>query len=216
MSQRNSGHARVPADLYQTPGWVLDALAEHVSLTGRVVWEPACGGGQMVRALEAHGAQVFATDLLDQGFGDMAATFDFTSEAQGVTYFGGEKVLDWFDDVITNPPYGAQGRTAEKFIERGLERLPTGGVMALLLQADFDSAGGRPRLFRDCPDFAGRVVLNRRIEWFPRRVKPNGSKEGGPSANHTWFIWQRRVLRQAAPAFTVYAPAKKLLLEDIR
>lgn len=199
MSTRASGFDRIPADKYETPAWVVDALAEHINLTGLSVWEPSCGSGKMVRALESHGAEVFATDILDQGFADMAQLFDFVAPAS--------PVLAYFDSIIGNPPYGPQGRLAERFIECGLDRLPPGGVMALLLQADFDSAGGRLRLFRDCPHFAGRVVLNRRIEWFPRKIKADGSKEGGPSANHSWFIWSRRIIRAAAPPFTVYAPS---------
>ena len=56
MSTRVSGFARAPADLYQSPAWVIDALAEHVNLNGLSVWEPACGHGQMVEALEEFGA----------------------------------------------------------------------------------------------------------------------------------------------------------------
>lgn len=199
MSQRHSTFARVPADLYQTPAWCVDALAGHINLHGLMIWEPACGQGQMVRALEAHGAQVFASDLHEHGFEDQAMVFDFASA--DIPRFV------YFQHIITNCPYGPQGRLAERFIERGLERLPPGGILALLLQADFDSAGGRQRLFRHNRDFAGRIVLNRRIEWFPRGLKPGGSKEGGPSANHSWFVWQRRIINAPA-AFTLYAPER--------
>lgn len=201
MSTRNSGYARVPAELYQTPGWVTATLGEHMNLAGRTVWDPACGEGKMVRALAALGARVVASDLHDYGMVKKAQKIDFTS--LGVVPLGFEDV----QDIVTNPPYGKQGRTAERFVERGLDLLPLGGVLALLLQADFDSAGGRRNLFRECPHFAGRVVINRRIEWFPREIKADGTKAGGPSANHSWFIWHKRVLRPAAPPFTAYAPS---------
>lgn len=199
MSQRPSGRERIAADLYPTPSWVVDALAEHVDFNGVAVWEPACGPGKMVRALEAHGAHVFATDAFDQGFEGMAQLFDFTERQTPSQAY--------YDMIVTNCPYGVQGRLAEKFIERGLERLPPGGVLALLLQADFDSAGGRKRMFRDHPMFAGRIVLNRRIVWFdPPPPKPGEKKPGGPSANHAWFLWSRPRIRSTAPAFTLYAP----------
>ena len=41
MSQRASGYERKELDLYQTPAWVVDALAEHVPLRGRTIWERA-------------------------------------------------------------------------------------------------------------------------------------------------------------------------------
>lgn len=66
MSQRNSGYERRPQDYYPTPAWVVDALDEVVPLKGRLIWEPAAGEGAMVRALEALGASVWATDPLGQ------------------------------------------------------------------------------------------------------------------------------------------------------
>lgn len=197
MAQRKSGHARIPAELYQTPSWVLDVLAEHVALDRLTIWEPACGEGKMVRALEAHGAIVFATDALDHGFEPMRCRFDFTGDGH---------VINSHHGIVTNPPYGPQGRTAEKFIERGIERLQPGGFMALLLQADFDSAGGRKRLFTDCPEFAGRIVLNRRIVWFEPEPREDGKKPSGPSQNHTWFLWSKPHIWTGAPPFTLYGP----------
>lgn len=193
MSTRASGFARVPAELYQTPAWVVDALAEHVNLNGLAIWEPACGEGQMVRALEAHGAHVTATDLMEHGFEGQADVLDFTDELPaGVPMF-------FFDSIITNPPYGQGGRTAVRFIERGLERLPPGGLMAMLLSADFDSGSTRAHIFGACRSFAGKVTLRRRIEWFP--PEPG---QAGPSANHAWFIWERSHLRRGASV--LYAP----------
>lgn len=200
MSTRNSGYARVPADLYQTLAWVTDSLGEHINLAGRTVWEPACGEGKMVRALKALGATVVASDLHDYGVVKRARKIDFTRLTALPRGF------ENIQDIITNPAYGPCGATAERFVEVGLSLLPLGGILALLLQADFDSAGGRRRMFRDCPYFAGRVVLNRRIEWFPRKIKADGTRESGPSANHTWFIWHKRVLRPAMSPFVVYAP----------
>lgn len=201
MSTRNSGYTRVRADLYQTPSWVTAALLEHVNVVGRTVWEPACGEGQMVEALRTCGARVIATDLNDHGFQHMATTVDFLAP----------RAMLWaaqcdYQDIFTNPPYGPRGATAERFIEVGLSLLPLGGILALLLQADFDSAKTRRHLFGECQHFAGRIVLNRRIEWFPRERKADGRQGAGPSANHSWFIWHKRVLRPAAPPFTVYAP----------
>jgi hypothetical protein len=197
MSTRASGFDRVPADLYETPAWVVDALAEHVNLTGLSVWEPACGGGKMVRALQSHGADVTATDLNDQNFEGMADQFDFTVDEIAPGHF-------YFDSIITNPPYGPQGRTGTAFIERGLERLPPGGMLALLLPVDFDSAKGRARLFGDNSHFAAKIVLRKRICWFD--PQPG---QAGPSANHAWFIWIRSHLRHQRPV-TLYAPSNEV------
>lgn len=202
MSVRASGFARVPADLYQTPAWVVDALAEHVNLNGLAVWEPACGAGQMVRALQDKGASVTASDITDHGFDDFSGKFDFAS--------AGATIIDWLNAIITNPPYGPQGRTGAAFIARGLERLPPGGLLALLLPVDFDSAKTRAKFFGDCPDFAAKIVLRRRICWF--EPEPG---QAGPSANHAWFIWQRSHLRTARAPVTLYAPAVERVLSNL-
>ena len=81
----------------------------------------------MARALEAAGAHVTPFDIADYGYG-------------GVRDFLRDEFPEQFDGTITNPPYGPRGKTAEAFIETGLRRLGN-GFLALLLPADFDSAG---------------------------------------------------------------------------
>jgi hypothetical protein len=163
MSQRNSGYARQPHDLYETPAWVTQALAEHLRLpTSAPIWEPAAGRGAMVRALEASGyTNVTGTDI--------SAGFDF--------------LKDWpnwpITSIITNPPFWL----AEQFVKRALDLTePFGGLTAMLLRVDFDSAVTRRPIFSECPAFAGKLVLTRRIKWF------DGPKS--PSENHCWFIWR--------------------------
>lgn len=202
LSIRASGFARIPAELYQTPAWVLDVLAMHINLTGLSVWEPACGEGHMVRALQAAGAHVTATDIHEHGFEGQADTFDFLAPMPRTQEF-------YFDSIITNPPYGPGGRTGVAFIEKGLERIPAGGLLALLLPVDFDSASTRAHLFADCPDFAAKVILRRRIMWFD---PPAGEKVSTPSANHAWFIWERSHVRRG-PAISLYGPAKAQEME---
>jgi predicted RNA methylase len=112
MSKHESGHSRVERDFYPTPTWVIDALAEHVNLAGRCVWECACGDGRMAQALKAAGASVYSSDVVDRGYCD--ELLDFTSEQQPRTDF---------DDIVTNPPYGSRGKLAEAFIVSGLRRI---------------------------------------------------------------------------------------------
>lgn len=197
MTQVASGFERRPMDIYETPPWPVDALAEVIPLRGRIIWEPACGPGKMVRALQAKGAHVIGTDIVDYGSTDQAGLFDFTSDAP---------VPDQcrrIHAIVTNPPYGARNKTAEVFIERGLGRLPNGGFMALLLPADFDHAKTRAHLFGDCPHFAGKITLRKRIQWFD---PPPGEKGVGGTQWHAFFVWRRDALGQAMPPRIWYAP----------
>lgn len=159
-------------DHYPTPAWVTDVLCDHFDVRGKRIWEPACGSGKMVAALEQCDAEVFSSDIAD------GPDQDFMKLKAPRGCWG----------IITNPPYGQQGRIAEAFIERALY-LDT-PFIAMLLSVDFDSGSSRTHLFGDCPQFAGKIVLLKRITWFtPRHIKGE-KKPAGPSQNHAWYIWQ--------------------------
>jgi hypothetical protein len=84
------------------------------------------------------------------------------------------------DGIVTNPPYGVQGRLAEAFIAHALELVP---FVAMLLRNDFDSAKSRQYLFRHNPHFAGKLVLLNRIRFF--------DGPSAPSDNHSWVLFDR-------------------------
>ncbi len=161
MSQRDSGYERKERDLYETPEWVTRALEPHI-LNPAIfhIWEPACGSGKMVRALESMGFTVHGTDI------ETGADF-LERDCEPVAY----------EAIITNPPYVL----ATEFIEHAL-RQPVSTV-AMLLRTDFDHAQSRSKLFAKCRAFAKKVVLTKRIKWFE-------DSKGQPSFNHAWFIWK--------------------------
>jgi hypothetical protein len=168
LSQRVSGYDRKERDAYQTPAWVTDVIAPHLrSLGVSNVWEPACGDGQMVAALRDNGFVAIGTDILS-----------------GHDFLNGCAPPPTFDAIVTNPPF--ERDQALKFIERALELTqPMCGSVAMLLRVDFDSGKTRGHLFADCPAFAGKVVLTKRIVWFEPAIAQ-------PSDNHSWFCWSWR------------------------
>jgi hypothetical protein len=197
MGKHETGFERVERDLYPTPPWAVEALAEYLELTGKVVWECAAGTGKMAKALEDAGAaRVYCTDIVPRDY-PLDALFDFTTEGNPLTL-----PLTVIDLIATNPAYGQGNRLAVKFVEAGLRRIADRGTLALLLPADFDSAKTRSHLFRDNPYFAGKVALTRRIVWFERH---DGAKEA-PKENHAWFIWSRPVFKTRQMPVMMYAP----------
>jgi hypothetical protein len=200
MGKHETSYARVERDHYPTrEPWVIEALAEHVDLRGLFVQEPACGRGDMVKALQRAGcAQVFPSDIVDQ-----------SGVEQQVLDFLGDRLLKEllpYDAIITNPPFGPGGRLAVAFIARGLMLLRPGGLLALLLPCDFDSAKTRAQYFGDCPHFIGKIVLRRRVVWFERA---DGVREA-PKENTAWFLWRRNVLRFRQPPILLYAPTEEI------
>jgi hypothetical protein len=161
MSQRDSGYERKANDLYETPAWVTRALIPHIRRDIRLIWEPACGSGKMVRELcDGLDCLVYGSDISGKHPVDFLQSCD-NAEA-----------------IITNPPYGL----ADEFIQRGLTATARDqGMVAMLLRTDFDHAQTRQHLFQS-KQFAKKLVLLRRIRWFENTT-------GSPSYNHAWFIW---------------------------
>jgi predicted RNA methylase len=208
VSQRPSGHKRRRHDLYSTPAWVIaEGLVPHFAVRGLLVIDPCCGPGKMVRALEAMGATVAPSDVINHArrFAHLQATTPFRQidfVASAIAAF-----LD-ADALTINPPYGVGGELAERFIEKALRILELADETghgprwaAVLLPVDFDAASTRAYLFDGCRRFHAQIVLRRRIEWFKR--KPGGS---GPSTNHAWFIWTREERAPGVEPRKLYAP----------
>jgi hypothetical protein len=159
MSQRDSGYERIDRDLYETPEWVTRVLVPHLP-PDKIVWEPACGSGKMVRALMANKFFCVQSDIT---FGD-----DFLEQAQPLS-----------NVIVTNPPY----KLAREFIEHALKLVGPSGFVAMLLRTDFDHAATRQHLFSGCSAFAHKIVLTKRVVWFER-------EGAAPSFNHAWYIWR--------------------------
>jgi hypothetical protein len=194
MGKHETSYPRIDRDHYPTEPWVVQALGEHVNLVDRVIWECATGAGCMADALKAAGAaMVYCTDTADYGY-PLDEKLDFVSARN-------PKLPPPYD-VVTNPPFGLRGKLAEAFIAAGLRRISRGGILALLLPADFDAAKTRVAFFRDCPCFVGKIVLTLRIVWFERT---DGIREA-PKENSAWFLWSRDVLRVHRHPIILYAP----------
>ena len=162
MSQRVSGYARKADEAYDTPAWVVEVVAPLLRDMGvGVIWEPAPGKGQLTRALILDGFEVRETR---ENF--------FTIPSRPA----------FCDAIVTNPPFGPRGKLAGMFARKAIVAKDI-RVVALLLRVDFDSAKTRVDLFRDCPTFAGKLIMLDRIAWFPG--------PSGPSDNHAWYIWNR-------------------------
>lgn len=165
MSQRNSEYERKPHDLYQTPHWCTEVLLAHLPEPSGLIWEPACGDGQMVNVLKGR-TDVIATDI-----------------TRGSDFLLAKSAHPDISEIITNPPYGSRGTLAHKFIRHALALTKAQrGKVAMLLRVDFDSAKTRSDVFGNHPAFARKIVLRKRIQWF-------GKGKNGSSENHAWFVW---------------------------
>ena len=133
---------RKPNDFYPTPPECTIALVnflrrECLLADKDTVWEPACGNGEMVKALRSCGLCVTASDI-NSGFDFLDREIEFDGR--------------W---IITNPPFSI----ADKFINRCVElKRP----FALLLKSQYWHSKKRLPLFLKAPP---RYVLP--LTWRP-------------------------------------------------
>lgn len=183
MSQRASGFTRQASDQYMTPEWVVESLLSVVPIYGKV-WEPACGEGAIARVIaeKCKGmVYVMATDI-DSHLSPDEQSWDFLDPKVQASYFLPEEGPYI---IITNPPYGKQGRLAEQFVRAAVEITQINrGRVAMLLPVDWDAAKTRADLFEDFPGHVTKITLTERIRWtnLPQ-------SKSGPSQNHCWIIW---------------------------
>ena len=102
-------------DFYPTPESATQALLDRQKFKGNV-WECACGNGAMSKLMIKNGYDVYSSDLIDRGYGDVK---DFL------------KTNEKHDNIITNPPFNI----ATEFALHGLNSI--NNKMALLLKLSF-------------------------------------------------------------------------------
>lgn len=132
------------------------------------IWECACGEGHLAEIFKEAGHNVFATDLIDRGYG--IGGFDFLKCNQ-----------PWDGDIITNPPY----KYGEEFVERALELVPDGAKVAMFLKLQFLEGKARKELFQKYPPKTVYVSSSRLI------CAKNGEfdKVSSSAVAYCWYIW---------------------------
>lgn len=148
-------------DFYATPDNAIDALLDRERFFGEI-WEPACGDGAICKRLIKYGySNIYATDLVDRGYGD--AHFDFL------------KSFRQTDTIITNPPF----KFGTKFAIHALN-LATDKVAIFNKLTFLEGKERRDKLF-------SRGNL-RKIYVFSERVGFNG---GGGMMAFAWFVFDK-------------------------
>ena len=148
-------------DDFQTPPEALTPLYPYLKKEW-VIWEPACGKGNLVRALGDNGFGMrIATDIL--------TGFDFLTMEPHIIDADGIRRAVAYDCIITNPPF----RYKQAFLERCYS---LGKPFALLLPLTTFETGKRQALFKK---FGAEVIF------FDRRI--NFETPNKISNSSAWF-----------------------------
>lgn len=152
------------SDDFQTPPNVLDMLIPYLKKEW-LIWEPACGKGNLVNELKKQGFKVLGSDI--SGSGEQDQDMDFLGEHDGY--------IESWDCIVTNPPY----TTKDKFLQRCYE---LGKPFALLLPITALESEKRQKFFRKYG--IQLIIPNRRINF----ETPSGMG-GGAWFPTAWFTW---------------------------
>jgi hypothetical protein len=159
-----------PGDRYDTPPVAVEALLRCERLP-ELIWEPACGTGNIVEVLRAVGHKVIATDLNNRGCPDSRFCVDFLLLDPGIRA----------EAIITNPPY----QLAEKFVEAALLRAP---LVIMLLRLAFFEGQRRSRILEDC-GLARIHVFRKRLPMMHREGWTG--KRASSAIAFAWYVWER-------------------------
>jgi hypothetical protein len=174
---------RSDQDWYQEPADCTAALLGVERFRGQI-WDPACGGGNIVRAANAAGRMAFGTDVIDRGW-----------DTDNVLWRGCKDFLQQdphhfpADIIITNPPFKG-GKGTEAFIRHALssDRL---AKLAIFTDVRFLFSKKRATcLYAELPP--SRVwILVPRPSCPPGRFIAEGGKASGGTADFCWLVWDR-------------------------
>ena len=127
----NNNAIREENDFYATNPKAVKILLPILEKLGvsKSIWECSCGQGHISKVLKENGYNVFSSDLIDRGYGEVK---DFLSQTEK---FNG--------DILTNPPF----KLAENFVEKSMQLLNDGNKAIFLLKIQFLEGQKRKIMF---------------------------------------------------------------------
>lgn len=157
----------------------LEKLKEDEISLNKNIWECACGAGHLSEVLKQNNYTVYSTDLIDRGYKDFMANYDFLNASI-------KRVVNEPCDILTNPPY----KYAEDFVRRSLDILDNGEKCIMFLKIQFLEGRSRYSLFQEHPPKYVYVHSSRQTCAMNGEFIQNG-KEIGSAVCYAWYIWEK-------------------------
>lgn len=176
-ASNHSRQEREANDFYASQPVAIDKLAAKFDIPHKV-WECACGMGHLSERLKQTGHEVYSSDIVDRGYGDV---LDFLSWDADV--HKGE-----FDSIITNPPY----KYVTEFVLKALSLLNDGGLACFLLKTTaLESRGRYEKIYKFTPphyvfQFIDRLLCAKNGEFEDAR-----KNLGAGAQAYAWFVFEK-------------------------
>jgi len=163
----HSEEERERFDYYATDPSAIDDLFNREEFNENI-WECACGEGHLSKRMLSYGLNVFSSDLIDRGYGEVA---DFLS----IEWY------EWNGDIITNPPY----KYAQEFVEKSLSIIPIGNKVAMFLKLTFLEGQKRKQMFLINPPKKIYIYSKR------KQCAKGGEFKGSSAVAYAWYVWEK-------------------------
>lgn len=169
--------SRAENDYYATDPKAIDILLKETNIQlNQPIWECACGENHLSNRLKQYGYDVFSTDIIERN-----APID-----KVIDFLELEDKVQWEGDIITNPPYVS----ANKFVEKALNVIPTGHHVVMLLKVLFLESKSRKKLFKKYPP-KSVYIFSSRITCAKNAMFDTSKSNGGGALAYAWFIWEK-------------------------
>lgn len=169
-SVNRSGKYRPADDHFPTPRAAVYPLVRHLALP-RCVEEPACGEGHIARVLEEYGYHVFASNLVDRGYGEVGRDF-LRQRAPRATC------------LVTNPPFSLD----EEFVLHAIELRYD--IAVFFLRLKWLCGADRYRRIMGPTPPALVLPFVERIKFFAGDTATE-DQPGWNTEDFAWFVWRR-------------------------
>lgn len=195
MSAKNRIAPSIPLDCYSTPQWCVDRLLESCPLPMHGRWfEPACGKGNIVHAVNRYANQIQWTFMdIQPGLAEY-----LTQRIPNSAQFKDGSFLDlnpsyyYADVLITNPPYSI----ALEFIQHAL---PIASHVVMLLRLNFLGSADRAPFFQANPPDV--YVLPNRPEFVTTLSCRGGGYYQDGSHRESKCPWREQYAPALAPEY---------------
>ena len=184
IKKNDSDSVREQDDFYATDPEALQKLIDRCSVWLQriwirtckqrdIIWECACGDGNLAKCLTWNGLYVYATDLRDCGYG-----------YSGVDFLQEKGTPNGCKIILTNPPYSL----ANEFILHALEILPEGGLYIALMNINCLAGIERYNKIFSKGSLREIYVFSKRIGCWKNNERDDKKAH---IINYAWYVFQK-------------------------
>jgi hypothetical protein len=166
----HASYEREKNDYYATEPKAVKLFLEVEKFEGKI-WECACGEGSLSEEMKRLGYDVYSSDLVDRGYGEVKDFLSIKNNQQ----------TDM--NIITNPPY----KYANDFIVKALSIMQHGKKLSLFLPIRYLEGKARKKIFKENPPKIIYVSSSRLI----CAINGEFHKQKGSAVSYAWFVWEK-------------------------